>query len=96
MAQAAVHDFPVSIRLPLALGIAYFGRGRQTEAVKTFSETCQRFPDADLPVYYLANATDLAGETLAETRAVVAAIRPAPRLVLALLLSREIRLPGGD
>jgi tetratricopeptide (TPR) repeat protein len=73
MAQAAVHDFPGSIRLPLALGIAYFGRGRQTEAVKTFSEACQRFPDADLPVYFLANATDLAGETSAESQTVVAA-----------------------
>lgn len=73
VAQAAAHDFPSSIRIPLALGVAYFGRGRMTEALKTFSEASRRFPDAELPVLFLANAADVTGESAEETRAVVAA-----------------------
>ena len=73
VAEAAVHDFPDSIRLALALGIAYFGRGRQADAVNAFSEACRKFPDAALPVYFLANATDQTGESVQQPEAIVAA-----------------------
>ncbi len=68
VAQPAVHDFPQSQRLRLALGVAYFGRGQFSESLQCFLETAQKFPDVELPLYFLALAADATGKNLEETQ----------------------------
>lgn len=73
VAAPAVHDFPQSQRLRLALGVAYFGRGRFRESLESFLETAKKIPDAELPLYFLALAADATGKNLEETRALLEA-----------------------
>jgi tetratricopeptide (TPR) repeat protein len=75
VAEPAVQDFSNSIRMRLALGVAYFGRGRFTESTQSFSETAKRFPEAELPLYFLALAADSTSTDLAETRGLLEAYR---------------------
>jgi tetratricopeptide (TPR) repeat protein len=68
VAEPAVQDFSNSMRMRLVLGVAYFGRGRFTESTQSFSETAKRFPELELPLYFLALAADSTGKDLEETR----------------------------
>jgi tetratricopeptide (TPR) repeat protein len=73
VAEPGARDFPDSMRLRLVLGVAYFGRGRFSESTQSFLETATRFPDLDLPLYFLALTTDSTGKNLEETRGMLEA-----------------------
>ena len=71
--EQAVRDFPDSLRLRLIQGVSYFGRGLYKESVDTFFEAARRFPDAELPLYCLAQAAGVTGDRIDEIQALVAA-----------------------
>ncbi len=75
VAEPAVHDFSNSMRMRLVLGVAYFGRGRFTESTQSFFETAKRFPELELPLYFLGLAADSTGKDLEETRGLLEAYR---------------------
>jgi tetratricopeptide (TPR) repeat protein len=53
VSDRAVHDFPDSVRMNVALGLALFGLERVAEAQQLFLRTARRFPDVELPLVYL-------------------------------------------
>ena len=67
VAQPAVHDFPKSLRLNLALGVAHFARGLYDDSLQDFLRTAREFPDIEMPLYYLALASDASKKDLPET-----------------------------
>jgi tetratricopeptide (TPR) repeat protein len=71
--EPAVREFPNSWRMAIALGVAYFGRGRFTESVRDFYGTAERFPDAELPLYVLALAAEATAEQIDATLPLVTA-----------------------
>ncbi len=73
IAKSAVADFPQSERIHLALGAAQFGRGQYSESLKSFSKTAEQFPNAPLPLYFLAAASDTTGKDLSETQVLLKA-----------------------
>ena len=73
VAQPAVHDFPNSTRLELALGVAHFAKGMSNEAMGDFLTTARKFPDSELPLYFLALAGDALRANLDEIRDLVRA-----------------------
>jgi tetratricopeptide (TPR) repeat protein len=71
VAQPAVHDFPSSMRLDLTLGVAHFAKGMSNEAMEDFLTTARKFPDSELPLYFLALAGDALRADLDEIRDLV-------------------------
>jgi len=71
--EPAVHDFPNSMRLSLALGVARIARGSFDDAMKDFLRTAKQFPDSEQPLYLLALAEETAHKNLPETRELVQA-----------------------
>ncbi len=68
-----VNDFPNSLRLRLIQGVSYFGRGLYRDSVNAFFEAAKRFPDAELPLYCLAQAAGVTEERTDEVQSLVAA-----------------------
>ena len=58
VAEPAVHDFPDSPRVQVALGVALFGLERFAQAQEIFLGAAQRFPDAGLSLLYLTLAPE--------------------------------------
>jgi tetratricopeptide (TPR) repeat protein len=54
VSERAVHDFPESVRMSVALGLALFGLERVAEAQQLFLRTARRFPDVELPLVYIS------------------------------------------
>jgi tetratricopeptide (TPR) repeat protein len=71
ISKPAVNDFPDSQRIRLALGAAEFGQGQFKESLQTFLETARKFPDAQLPLYFLASASDATAQEQAETQSLL-------------------------
>jgi tetratricopeptide (TPR) repeat protein len=97
VAEPAVHDFPSSMRMKLALGVAWFGLQRFHEAQELFVATAKQFPDSDLPLYYVALAPDTSGVDIPETKALLTAQHERfPRRFLPLYLLGHAELREGD
>jgi tetratricopeptide (TPR) repeat protein len=69
--EPAVRDFPNSMRLSLALGVARIARGLVDDATKDFLRTAKQFPDDEQPLNVLALAEETAHKNLPETRELV-------------------------
>jgi len=69
--RPAISDFPQSARIALALGVAYFGGGHERESVDVFRSAARKFPEEELPVYFLGLAADATGEGLDEAQSLV-------------------------
>ena len=72
-AQPAVRDFPQSLQLRLALGVANFGAKLFDQSGEIFLEAARRSPDAELPLRLLAMAVDTGPVKPQEVQALVAA-----------------------
>jgi tetratricopeptide (TPR) repeat protein len=70
-AQHDVADFPDSMRPRLILGVAYFGRGMHSQSVATFLAAAKRLPDSELPLFCLAQAASVTGESGDEMQSLV-------------------------
>jgi tetratricopeptide (TPR) repeat protein len=66
-AERAVQQFDNSLKLRMALGIAYFGYGDSAKSIQSFVEGAKRYPDAELPLYFLAIASDTTGRDMDQT-----------------------------
>ena len=73
VAERAVHDFPESVRMSVALGLALFGLERVAEAQQLFVRTAQRFPDAELPLVYISLCAEASDVEAPEGEALLAA-----------------------
>src|SRR5262249_25511126 len=62
---------PNSMRLDLTLGVAHFAKGMSNEAMEDFLTTARKFPDSELPLYFLALAGDALRADLDEIRDLV-------------------------
>ena len=71
VAERALDDFPKSMRLHLALGVARFAVGSFDSAMEDFRQTAEIFPDAALPLSFLALASDATGKEIPQTVALV-------------------------
>jgi len=71
VAEPAVRDFPQSLRLRLALGVAQFGSTQLDQAVETLLVAAKRFPDAELPLLLLVQVSDETGKDLDEVETLV-------------------------
>jgi len=69
----ALRDFPESSRIALALGSAYFGGGHERESLGVFLAAAKKFPDQELPLFFLCLAADTTGMRLAEAEALAEA-----------------------
>jgi tetratricopeptide (TPR) repeat protein len=69
--EPAVRDFPNSMRLSLALGVARIARGLVDDAMKDFLRTAKQFPDDEQPLYSLALAEESGHKNLLGTRELV-------------------------
>lgn len=97
VAEPAVHDFPSSMRMKLALGVTWFGMQRFREAQELFVATANQFPDSDLPLYYVTLAPDTSELTIPETRALLMAHRERfPHRFLPLYLLGHVELRDGN
>jgi tetratricopeptide (TPR) repeat protein len=72
-AQPAIRDFPQSLKLRLALGVAYFGAKSFDQSGKIFLEAARGLPDAELPLRLLAMAVDTGPVRRQDVQALVAA-----------------------
>ncbi len=72
-AQPAVRDFPQSLKLRLALGVANFGNKLFDQSGEIFLEAAKRSPDTELPLRLLAMAVDTGPVKPEEVQALVAA-----------------------
>jgi tetratricopeptide (TPR) repeat protein len=68
VAERAVGDFSSSMRIKLALGVAWFGLQRFNEAQNLFVESAKQFPGSDLPLYYVTLAPDTSELAIPETK----------------------------
>jgi predicted Zn-dependent protease len=73
VARPAVHDFPNSMRLSLAFGVAHIARGLADDAMEDFLRTTKQFPDSEQPLHFLALAEQAGHKSLPETRELVQA-----------------------
>lgn len=73
VAKPAVHDFPNSLRLNLALGVTQFAKGLFDDALQGFLATARKFSDSELPVYFLGLAGDAIKKYPPETSELVRA-----------------------
>jgi len=97
VAEPAVHDFPSSMRMKLALGVAWFGLQRFREAQELFVATAKQFPDSDLPLYYVTLAPDTSEVAIPETKALLTAQHGRfPRRFLPLYLLGHVELRDGN
>jgi tetratricopeptide (TPR) repeat protein len=97
VAEPAVHDFPSSMRMKLALGVAWFGLQRFREAQELFVATAKQFPNSDLPLYYVTLAPDTSELTIPETKALLTAQHERlPRRFLPLYLLGHVELRDGN
>jgi tetratricopeptide (TPR) repeat protein len=71
IAQPAVQEFPQSLRLRLALGVAQFGGTLLDQAVETLLEAARRYPDAELPLLLLVQVSDETGKDLGKVEALM-------------------------
>jgi len=96
VAEPAVHDFPSSMRMKLALGVAWFGLQRFREAQELFVATAKQFPDSDLPLYYVTLAPDTSEVAIPETKALLTAQHGRfPQRFLPLYLLGHVELRDG-
>jgi tetratricopeptide (TPR) repeat protein len=72
-AKPAIRDFPQSLKLRLALGVAYFGAKLFDQSGEIFLEAAKRAPDSELPLRLLARAVDTGPVKRQEVQALVAA-----------------------
>jgi tetratricopeptide (TPR) repeat protein len=97
VAEPAVHDFPSSMRMKLALGVAWFGLQRFREAQELFVATAKQFPDSDLPLYYVTLAPDTSELAIPETKALLTAQHlHFPHRFLPLYLLGHVELRDGN
>ena len=97
VAEPAVSDFPSSMRMKLALGVAWFGLQRFREAQELFVATAKQFPDSDLPLYYVTLAPDTSELAIPETRALLMAHHKRfPNRFLPLYLLGHVELRDGN
>jgi len=97
VAEPAVHDFPSSMRMKLALGVAWFGLERFSEAQELFVATAKQFPDSDLPLYYVTLAPDTSELAIPDSKALLAAQHERfPRRFLPLYLLGHAQLRDGN
>ena len=97
VAEPAVHDFPLSMRMKLALGVAWFGLQRFRQAQELFVATAKQFPDSDLPLYYVTLAPDTSELAIPETKALLTAQHERfPRRFLPLYLLGHLELRDGN
>lgn len=97
VAEPAVHDFPQSMRLNVALGVAIYGLERFELAQKTFLEVAHRFPDEDLPLLYVELCAEVSGIAVPEVRELLkAAYQRHPERFMAPYLLGRMALKDGD
>ncbi|MBZ5593757.1 MAG: tetratricopeptide repeat protein [Acidobacteriia bacterium] len=70
-AVAARRDFPGSMKLSLALGLAYFGAAHHDQASEVLIQTAHTFPGSDLPLYFLTFFADASHQRIEETEALL-------------------------
>jgi tetratricopeptide (TPR) repeat protein len=90
VAEPAVHDFPQSMRLHVALGVALYGLERFEVAQKMFGDLAHRFPDEDLPILYVELCAESTGGSLGEAKELLTASyqRHPDRFMASYLLGR--------
>ena len=97
VAEPAVHDFPSSMRMKLALGVAWFGLERFREAQELFLATAKQFPDSDLPLNYVTLAPDTSELAIPETKVLLRAQHERfPRRFLPLYLLGHAEMRDGN
>lgn len=67
VAGPASRAFPSSLRLRVALGVAYYGSGHYDQALGAFMSTSKQFPNQGLPLYFLALASQMTGKEMQPT-----------------------------
>jgi tetratricopeptide (TPR) repeat protein len=97
VAEPAVRDFPQSMRLNVALGVALYGLERFEVAQKMFLELARHFPDEDLPILYVELCAESTGGSLHEAKELLTASyqRHPDRFMAPYLLGR-IALQDSD
>ena len=68
IAEPAVHDFPDSMRLHVAWGVALYGLEKFETAQAMFLDLARRFPDQDLPILYVQLCAESSGIALPEAK----------------------------
>lgn len=97
VAEPAVQDFPSSMRMKLALGVAWFGLERFREAQELFVATAKQFPDSDLPLNYVTLAPDTSELAIPETKALLTRQHERfPHRFLPLYLLGHVALRDGN
>lgn len=71
VSKSAVIDFPESLRIHLALGAAEFGQGQFKESLSTFLAAAKKFSNSQLPLYFLASASDATALEQTETQSLL-------------------------
>jgi tetratricopeptide (TPR) repeat protein len=72
-AQPAIRAFPQSLKLRLALGVAYFGAKLFDQSGEIFLQAAKSAPDSELPLRLLARAVDTGPVRRQEVQTLVAA-----------------------
>ncbi|MGA7411606.1 MAG: tetratricopeptide repeat protein [Bryobacteraceae bacterium] len=97
VAERAVYDFPESVRISVALGMALFGLSRFQEAQSLFLQTARRFPDAELPLISLILCAEVSEIALPESTELLNAFyRNHPTQFMAPYLLGRTALKNGD
>ena len=90
VAEPAVQEFPESVRMNVALGVAIFGLERFQEAQTLFIQAAHRFPDAELPLVYVSLCAEASDLGLSEKKQLLTSFyqRHPTRFMAAYLLGR--------
>ncbi len=97
VAQPAVHDFPQSARLRVALGVALLGLYRSNEAQSLFLETARAFPDSELALMYVTLSPETTAIPIPEAETLLRSyLQRHPNGFMPLQLLGHLKLSNDD